>query len=577
MKSRTRTKRELEAELDQLRQYVAELEETRAQCQKMEKRVRELSQFQQNVIDNANIWLDVLDADTNVVIWNKAAEKISGFSREEVVGHAKIWEWLYPDKAYRDKITAKAQAIIHKNQVVEDFETTIRTKSGRTKTIAWYSRNLVDENGKIIGSIALGRDVTARKKAEEALRRAYAKLEERVAQRTAELNEANEQLKREMAERQRNYEERERLLHKVQELASEAQRRASLLRAVVESMADAVSISDAHGRSILLNDAARRMFGLEAEESIPFDAALERRYRLRHLDGRPMVYEELPTARALKGETVVGSDLILYNQRIQRDVYLRSTATPIRDERGAIVGAVAVSRDISDLIELDKMKDDFVRVAAHELKTPVTIVKGYAQALLRKERIEPRYERRMLEGINAGVDRMTNIIGDLLDISQLRAGHLDLRRERIDLPDLVSRVLSHMSPLSPRHRLRLVKAEPAAIEGDPERLEQVVVHLVENAVKFSPRGGDIDVAVQVRDGQAVVSVRDYGIGIPKEKQSHIFERFYRAHAGTAYDFGGLGVGLYISREIVHAHGGRIWFQSQEGQGSTFYFSLPLVS
>ncbi len=575
MKRRRPTKQELETELSQLRQQVAELEAARAECQKIEKRVRELSQFQENIIDNANVWLDVLDADANVVIWNKAAEKISGFSREEVVGHGKIWEWLYPDKTYRDEITAKAKAIIHEYQVVEDFETTIRTKSGETKTIAWYSRNLVDERGQVIGSIALGRDVTARKKAEEALHRAYAELEARVASRTAELREANERLKREIAERERADEERERLLREVEKLANEAQRRAGQLQAVLESMADAVSVSDAQGHTILLNDAARRMFGLDTGQIPPLDKTLEHRYRLRYLDGRPMSYRELPVVRALQGETIMGLDSILYNERSQRDFYLRTSATPIRDQSGAIVGAVSVSRDITDLIELDKMKDDFIRVAAHELKTPITIMKGYAQVLLRAERIEPRYHRRMLEGINAGVDRMTNVIEDLLDISQLRVGRLDLRKERIDLAGLVSRALNRMAALATKHRLRLLKVESAQVDGDPERLEQVVVHLLENAIKFSPRGGNIDVAVQVRKGQAVVSVRDYGVGIPRDRQERIFERFYRAHAGTPYDYGGMGVGLYISREIIQAHGGRMWFESEEDKGSTFYFSLPL--
>ncbi len=131
---------------------------------KAEEEIRKLSQYLESVIDNANVWLDVLDEKGNVVIWNKAAEQISGYTRKEVVGHHKIWEWLYPDENYRERIIEKAVAIIEKGEVMEDSETTIRCKNGEKKTISWNSRNLLGADGKPIGSIALGRDVTERKK-----------------------------------------------------------------------------------------------------------------------------------------------------------------------------------------------------------------------------------------------------------------------------------------------------------------------------------------------------------------------------------------------------------------------------
>ncbi|MGB8657169.1 MAG: PAS domain S-box protein [Candidatus Zixiibacteriota bacterium] len=142
-----------------------------------EEEIRKLSQYLESVIDNANVWVDVLDEKANVVIWNKAAEEISGYSRDEVLGHGKIWDWLYPDEEYRNQIITKAAAIIEKGEEVEDFETTIRCKDGEIRTISWHSRNLVDEKGIPIGSIALGRDITERQKAMEALRESQAKLQ----------------------------------------------------------------------------------------------------------------------------------------------------------------------------------------------------------------------------------------------------------------------------------------------------------------------------------------------------------------------------------------------------------------
>jgi PAS domain S-box-containing protein len=147
---------------------------------KAEEEIRKLSEYLRSVIDNANVWLDVLDEKANVVIWNKASETISGYSRDEVVGHGKIWEWLYPDEKYRQEITARAAAII-KGDSVEDFETVIRTKGGEYRTISWHSRNLTDEAGQPIGSIALGRDITDRKKAEEKLEASRQELRELAA------------------------------------------------------------------------------------------------------------------------------------------------------------------------------------------------------------------------------------------------------------------------------------------------------------------------------------------------------------------------------------------------------------
>jgi signal transduction histidine kinase len=162
----------------------------------------------------------------------------------------------------------------------------------------------------------------------------------------------------------------------------------------------------------------------------------------------------------------------------------------------------------------------------------------------------------------------------LLDTTRLRLD-ADGPRERFDLADVADAVIARMRPTSPAHHF-ILAAESAPVEGDPERIARVVTSLLENAVRFSPAGGPVAVRVGRNGEEALFAVEDHGVGIAPERQARLFERFYRAHAGTPEDYGGLGLGLDMSREIVQRHGGRMWFESEHGKGSTFHFALPLA-
>ncbi|HEY6105997.1 MAG TPA: ATP-binding protein, partial [Anaeromyxobacteraceae bacterium] len=172
--------------------------------------------------------------------------------------------------------------------------------------------------------------------------------------------------------------------------------------------------------------------------------------------------------------------------------------------------------------------------------------------------------------------RLSRLTHQLLELSRLRLGGPELRRETYDLAEQVAEVLARLQSLAAGHRLTLARREPAPVYADCERMEQVLVNLVDNAVKFSPGGCDVETTVARLGSEVQVSVRDQGLGIPRDKQARIFERYYRAHAGTAEDYGGIGVGLDMSREIVSRHGGRMWFESEPGAGSAFSFTLPLA-
>jgi signal transduction histidine kinase len=241
-----------------------------------------------------------------------------------------------------------------------------------------------------------------------------------------------------------------------------------------------------------------------------------------------------------------------------------------------LVGAVEAQSDITRLKELDTLKDQFITVAAHEIKTPVTAIKGFAQSLLRREGAMSSAQQNALETIVRQSDRIDALVRDFLELSRLRQGPPRLFPKRAELSALVANVAGRMALGTGKHNLYISSAQEAWVDVEVERIQEVMMNLLDNAMRYSPLGGDVEVKVAREGSRAVVSVRDEGMGIPQARQENLFERFYRAHIGTPLDYGGLGVGLYISREIARQHGGDLWFESKEGEGSTFYFSLPLA-
>jgi signal transduction histidine kinase len=298
---------------------------------------------------------------------------------------------------------------------------------------------------------------------------------------------------------------------------------------------------------------------------------------IRRPDGSRLEPGETPGRRALRGETV-REEALQFRRPDGEVLQIQVTASPVAAEEGAEPAlAVVVIRDVTALKRLERMRDEFLSVAAHELRTPITTIKGYAQLLDRwtPGGHEPR-EGKAFKILNHQSDRLSELVQDLLEVSRLQLGRLELRRQRFELGGLVGEVIERMRGVSSLHRFVLHQEGPVLVDVDPDRIDQVLTNLFDNAIKYSPDGGDIEATVGVREGLAVVSVRDQGMGIPRERQGQLFERFYRAHAGLGTDRGGMGIGLHLSEQILQRHGGRIWFESEEGKGSTFSFSLALA-
>jgi signal transduction histidine kinase len=228
--------------------------------------------------------------------------------------------------------------------------------------------------------------------------------------------------------------------------------------------------------------------------------------------------------------------------------------------------------------DLSRLKDEFLSIASHELRTPVTSIKGYTQlakTLIRENDLATSEE--YLDIALDQIDRMSRLILELLDVSRIETGRLEIRREPIQWTSFVSEVVHrhHTAVSNRRFNLNLPVAG-RYIGGDRDRLEQVLGNLLENAVKYSPDGSEISVSVEEKENEVITSVRDRGIGIPVDEITQVFERFHRGRQVSSTNYGGLGLGLYITKQIIERHGGQIWVESAEGVGTSFYFSLPVV-
>jgi two-component system phosphate regulon sensor histidine kinase PhoR len=248
---------------------------------------------------------------------------------------------------------------------------------------------------------------------------------------------------------------------------------------------------------------------------------------------------------------------------------------PFKDETGNIVAWFGTSTDIEDQKKEIERKDEFISVASHELKTPLTSLKGYLQLMENQDHLPDDTKFYISRG-NISINKLQHLINDLLDVSKIKAGKLEYDKNVIDLTALVNTCVENSSYMYPLYRIKKEIADDVVVIGNAERLEQVLMNLVNNSVKYSPDNKEITVCVEKNSTLAVVSVIDQGIGVSRADQKRVFERFYRAEENK-FITSGLGMGLYISAEIIKEHNGKLTVKSKPNEGSVFSFSLPLIN
>ena len=355
------------------------------------------------------------------------------------------------------------------------------------------------------------------------------------------------------------------------------------LATLLSQATDGVISTDLDGRVVLWNLAAARLFDCVADRALgqPFSALLGP-------DQRDLIADLF--ARAESGH--VGRGEITIQTSLGDPRYLALSVALVRDESDTPLGISILAHDVTEqhqaeqaLLEANRLKDEFLLAAGHELRTPVTTIKAYTQILLRqaKRAQEPAgWDRltRILPRMEHEVNRLAHLINELLDFGRLHAHTIELHRRRTDLVPLVQAAAARLEPqLLAQHRLRLdLPVAPVWAELDARRIDEALTNLLANARKFSPQGGQITVTLQTTEHEARISVTDEGIGLPTEQRTELFQPYFRGTNAPARSFAGLGLGLYVARMIVEHHGGRIWAESQgEGAGSSFHVTLPLAA
>lgn len=251
-------------------------------------------------------------------------------------------------------------------------------------------------------------------------------------------------------------------------------------------------------------------------------------------------------------------------------------ALPFRNHDGEIIAWFGICTDIEDQKKALQKKDEFISVASHELKTPVTSLKGFTQILqMSFENEGNELANKLLPKMDLQINKLTNLINDLLDVTKINSGQLRLDEENFNFNELVMETVEEVQRTTKTHQIETKLANDEKIFGDKNRIGQVIINLLSNAIKYSPNSYTVNVTSKTENGFIKLCVQDYGIGIPAAQQSKLFTRFFRVNDDKTNTFPGLGLGLYITNEIIKRHNGTISFTSEEGKGSIFCFKLPI--
>ncbi|MCX6029324.1 MAG: PAS domain-containing protein [Chloroflexi bacterium] len=588
-------------------QYLMGISEDITERKRAEEEAKRTQAFLDSVVENIPIMIFVKDAkDLRFVRWNKVGAELVGFSNEEMIGNSDYD--LFPTEQ-ADYFVAQDRQVLAERKLIDFPEEPIQTRHRGVRILHTLKVPILDTDGRPQYLLGISEDITERKRAEEALRRAHDELEMRVQERTAELLSANQALQAEIAERRRAEEESQRRsqdLAALNMIATTIGQSIGLDQILTATLDRAMKVMDLDGGWVQLLDDDGHTLTLVAQRGIP-EPAVE---KIQHI--------KLTQGAGKKAETaqVLGIDSILETvghrmKTSQPEMTFTLTGVPIqaKDKVLGVLGSIRHSpqalsphrvqllttighqigiavenarlaqqaAEVKILREVDRLRSELIANVSHELRTPLGLIKISSSSLLMDDAdFDHATQQKFLHSISEETTKLERIVEHLLDLGRIESGRLRLDKQPTDLGQLVRSTIKTMEALSDRHCLTSdLRAEPLVATVDAKRIEQVLRNLLDNAIKYSPDGGTITVQVYGDSQQILLAVSDEGIGIPAEEWARIFERFHRVENEITRRLRGAGLGLAVCRGIVEAHGGRIWVESQPGAGSTFCFTLPV--
>ena len=479
--------------------------------------LREKESIIRAIVDSSDDGIISITLEGIITSWNPSAAQIFGYTEEEAVGkHISI---IIPEQRKEEEDFIINQ--IREGKKIDHFETIRITKDGREKIIDLSASFIKNKSDRIIGVSKILRDISYKKDIDE---------------------------------------------------------KQATLAAIVNSSDDAIISKTIYGIITSWNKSAERMFGFTEKEAvgqpisiiIPPERLEEENHIIENIRKGNKV-DHFETVRMAKDGT-------------KRNISV--TISPIKDRKGIIIGASKTARDITvkmeaekqrelytqRLKELNQYKDEFMVMASHELKTPLTVILANLEILTMLMQDDPN--RKFIEKTFKQTKKLSSLISNLFEVSKIQAGKLELNVTSFDLTILIREVSINLQETTKTHRIVYPETPAIEITADRYKIEQVLVNLIGNSIKYMTGPGDITITVSSTKEEVVVTIKDEGVGIPAKDIERIFERFYRA-SGSASSFAGSGIGLYISAEIIRAHSGKLWAESEIEKGSTFYFLIPV--
>jgi two-component system CheB/CheR fusion protein len=507
---------ELETSKEELQSTNEELTTINEELQRRNDELNSAVNYAHSIVETIREPLLVLDADMKVETVNKAFLSLFGLNLDAVLRQNlfEIANRKFDIRSLRDKL----KKIISESKSFEDFEVEEDDGANNKKTLLFNALRITNDNKIKNKYLLVIEDITDRKKSEALLK-------------------ANEE-------------------------------RLSL---IIQNAFDIVTIFSEAGDIIYESESVKNILGYETSERLGKNIFTD---SVVHKEDKHLKENMFRTSLKLPGKDIKSEFRLCHKDGSYRTI--EAVCVNLLDDF-RIKGVIANYHDVTERRMLEKQKDQFIGIASHELKTPVTSIKGYAQLL---EQVYAANKNKdaagMIKKMNTQIDRLTVLIKDLLDVTQIEEGVLKLKEEKFDISKLLVEVVGEMQPTSSKHHIRLeLQKKNLAVVADKEKIRQVITNLVSNAIKYSPDSDEVLVRLVFDKTGIIISVKDYGIGIPEEIQQKIFDRFFREKDSSINTYPGLGLGLYIAAEIIKRSRGRIWVNSKPGKGAEFLFSLPL--